>query len=138
MTKEVAEKIVRGITDKIECNTVDIDDWAEFWGFTREEYEEFLDMAVEAIEQEPQTFEWCTDCREYDQKKHCCHRWSKVIRSTVEEIKQPKTGHWIHLKHNKGKCSECHDVVLIAQMYGNANYCPNCGARMVEPQESEG
>lgn len=52
MTREVAEKIVRGITDKIECNTVDIDDWAEFWGFTREEYEEFLDMAIKALEQE--------------------------------------------------------------------------------------
>lgn len=59
----------------------------------------------------------------------------------VEEITkalEPKVGHWIHLKHNKGKCSECHDVVLIAQMYGNANYCPNCGAIMIEPQESEG
>ena len=51
MTKEVAEKIARGIKDKIECNTVDIDDWAEFWGFTREEYEEFLDMAIKALEQ---------------------------------------------------------------------------------------
>ena len=51
MTKEVAKKIVRGITDKIECNTVDIDDWAEFWGFTREEYEEFLDVAIKALEQ---------------------------------------------------------------------------------------
>lgn len=49
MTKEVAEKIVRGITDKIECNTVDIDDWAKFWGFTREEYEEFLDMSIKGI-----------------------------------------------------------------------------------------
>lgn len=53
MTKKVAEKIVRGITDKIECNTADIDDWAEFWGFTRDEYEEFLDMAIKALEQEP-------------------------------------------------------------------------------------
>lgn len=52
MTNEVAEKIVRGIEDKIECNTVDIDAWAEFWGFTREEYEEFLDIAVKALEQE--------------------------------------------------------------------------------------
>ena len=50
VTREVAEKIVRGITDKIECNTTDIDDWAEFWGFTREEYEEFLDMAIKALE----------------------------------------------------------------------------------------
>ena len=38
--------------------------------------------------QEPQTFKWCTDCREYDQEKHCCHRWSKAIRDTVEEMKQ--------------------------------------------------
>ena len=37
---------------------------------------------------EPQIFKWCTDCREYDQEKHCCHRWSKVIRDTVEEMKQ--------------------------------------------------
>lgn len=43
---------------------------------------------LKALEQEPQTFEWCTNCREYDQEKHCCHRWSKVIRDTVEEMKQ--------------------------------------------------
>lgn len=43
--------------------------------------------------QEPQSFKWCTDCREYDQEKHCCHRYSKVIRDTVAEIGQePKTG----------------------------------------------
>ena len=41
-----------------------------------------------ALEQEPQTFKWCRDCREYDQENHCCHRWSKVIRNTVEEMKQ--------------------------------------------------
>ena len=40
------------------------------------------------LEQEPQTFEWCTDCKEYDQEKHCCHRWSKAIRDTVEELKE--------------------------------------------------
>lgn len=51
MTRKKAEKIVRGITDKIECNTADIDDWAGFWGFTREEYEEFLDTAIKASEQ---------------------------------------------------------------------------------------
>ena len=62
MTKEVAEKIVRGITDKIECNTVDIDDWAEFWGFTREEYEEFLDMAVKALEQQDKIAQIIDDC----------------------------------------------------------------------------
>ena len=38
--------------------------------------------------QEPQSFKWCTSCREYDQEKHCCHRWSKVIRNTGDEMKQ--------------------------------------------------
>ena len=42
----------------------------------------------EPLEQEPQTFKWCETCKEYDQEKHCCHRWSKAIRDTVEEMKQ--------------------------------------------------
>ena len=35
---------------------------------------------------EEESFEWCTDCKEYDQEAHCCHRWSKMIRKTVEEM----------------------------------------------------
>ena len=31
--------------------------------------------------------EWCTDCKEYDQERHCCPRFNRVIRRTVEEIK---------------------------------------------------
>lgn len=64
-----------------------------------------------------------------------------------EEEQEPKTGHWIRLYEQKEddlvvdniphcKCSECgteydpHSSQLI-------KYCPNCGARMVDPQESE-
>lgn len=36
---------------------------------------------------EQEEFEWCTDCKEYDPEKHCCHRFAKVIRRTVEEMK---------------------------------------------------
>ena len=43
-------------------------------------------MQAPTIE-DPEVFEWCTDCKEYDQKKHCCHRWTKSIRNTIEEIK---------------------------------------------------
>ena len=52
---------------------------------------------IEAIEELPsaepelEEHEWCHDCKEYDQEKHCCHRWTKVIRNTVEEI---KTKYW--------------------------------------------
>ena len=89
--------------------------------------------------QEPKTFKWCTDCKEYDQEKHCCHRWSKVIRDTVEEMKQeqePRKGHWITRPHVYGVtyCSECDFELKI----DNTNYCPNCGAKMVEPRENDG
>ena len=30
-------------------------------------------------------FEWCTDCKEYDHNKHCCPRWTKVIRTTLND-----------------------------------------------------
>jgi hypothetical protein len=30
-------------------------------------------------------FEWCHGCKEHDTKKHCCHRWSKVIRNTLND-----------------------------------------------------
>lgn len=46
LREELTKNIVRGITDKIEATT-DIDDWAEFWGFTRDDYEEFLDKTLE-------------------------------------------------------------------------------------------
>lgn len=79
--------------------------------------------------QEQQTFKWCTDCKEYDQEKHCCHRWSKVIRDTVEEMKQePRKGHWLRRPHVYGVtyCSICDFELKI----DNTNYCPNCGAKM--------
>ncbi len=34
-----------------------------------------------------ESFEWCTDCKEYDTENHCCHRFTKVIRDAVAELK---------------------------------------------------
>ena len=51
-------------------------------------YDLLADVQEVEEEQEPQSFEWCDTCKEYDQEKHCCHRWTKVIRDTVEEMKQ--------------------------------------------------
>ena len=56
---------------------------------------------------------------------------------------KPKTGHWILLDEcsNSGYyCSECHKKV-VKEGWSNTvkkiKFCPNCGCRMVEPQESE-
>lgn len=48
-------------------------------------------------------FEWCTDCKEYDQEKHCCHRWTKVIRQTIAEVKQQYALEHPEVVH----CNEC-------------------------------
>ena len=50
-----------------------------------------IDMAIEAIEtvqKHEETFEWCHDCKEYDQENHCCYRWSKVIKQTGLEMEK--------------------------------------------------
>jgi predicted Zn-ribbon and HTH transcriptional regulator len=60
----------------------------------------------------------------------------------IDEIKkvitpQPKTGEWIFVDkaHEHAHCSEC-DYGDVDLMNGRPhNYCPNCGAKMVEPQE---
>ena len=66
-----------------------------------------------------------------------------ACRGAIELLKQePKTGHWIMTgDYYTGaygtidyvECSCCHEDSLE-----EGNYCPNCGAKMVEPQESEG
>lgn len=82
------------------------------------------------------TSEWCHDCSEYNQDKHCCPRYNKVIRNTVEEIKEPKIGHWIRVTDKAGhlvwECDKCG-----WQQRFNTNFCPDCGRVMIEPQKSE-
>lgn len=55
----------------------------------------------------------------------------KKISITPQE---PKTGHWIwnNSLFNSWTCSECG-----LDNDKETDYCPNCGAKMVEPQESE-
>lgn len=91
------------------------------------------------------TSEWCHDCKEYDQNKHCCPRLNRVIRNAVEEAKKTKVGHWVKtLKEVMGEgymwyCDKCERQVYqdSSRPYPSEKYCPNCGAKMIEPQESE-
>lgn len=55
----------------------------------------------------------------------------KAINELPPVTPQPKTGYWISHHHGcEYECSECHD-----KQRAKSKYCPNCGARMVEPQE---
>ena len=50
---------------------------------------EAVDTAISALKKQEQAEnEWCPDCAEYDKENHCCHRFTKVIRQTVEECKR--------------------------------------------------
>ena len=81
---------------------------------------------------------------------------TKIPITVFEQLisQEPKTGHWIEENINewsrKVYCSECgcpppfehvsNGDVYSASGHGEINktkYCPNCGAKMVEPQESE-
>ena len=55
-----------------------------------EEWQEFVGL-LEArgwtLDTAPRKDEWCHNCKEYDQQKHYCPRFCRVIRETVEELK---------------------------------------------------
>lgn len=63
---------------------------------------------------------------------------------------EPKTGHWsrktkvdaydiagVKTWGIKCQCDRCDFTTIVVEDFGYYKYCPNCGCRMVEPQESE-
>lgn len=90
--------------------------------------------------------EWCNTCKEYDQEKHCCPRWNRVIRTTLQDAQ--RTGRWIdgkvkHIKNgelrNVRECSECGSSYFVYDYYNSVDeipkFCPNCGADMRGEQD---
>lgn len=68
----------------------------------------------------------------------------KVINELPSVNSQPKTGHWIEEDMFDGdvayRCSECNELFWIESgtpKDNEFNFCPKCGKRWVEPQESE-
>ena len=81
---------------------------------------------------EPELDEWCTNCSEYDSEKHCCPRWSRVIRNTLKDAQpERKRGKWITLwdvadfnTSTSAKCSVCGRTSWRPV----GNFCKWCGA----------
>lgn len=77
--------------------------------------------------------EWCTDCKEYDQEKHCCPRFNRVIRTTLQEVQgERKKGKWVPKADQRYYCSRCDEVAPKGIRW---NFCPNCGAEMEDTDE---
>ena len=61
----------------------------------------------------------------------------KHLRNMSSETSIRPKGHWINIDVTHSQCDKCSAVFEIASANGEANFCPNCGAKMVEPQERE-
>ena len=100
---------------------------------TREERENALHCLKVMIDEEV-----CEECNLYGTTgtDHC---EADCVRVAIKALEQePKTGHWIYICNSEVnglkivKCSEC-----SKRTYGSGKYCPNCGTKMIKPQESE-
>lgn len=110
---------------------------------------EAVEMAIKALEQEP--------CEDAVSRKEVLNQifystdntgdvvLGSALLERIERLpsvtpQEPKTGHWKRISIDKYvqhamayyKCSVCGKDSI-----GNHNYCPNCGAKMLEPHESE-
>ena len=56
-----------------------------------------------------------------------------ALEMAIEALEERKTGKWIYLNSNSFKCSLCGNFLNFNGVNagrGDANYCPNCGAKM--------
>ena len=65
------------------------------------------------------------------------HWYKPDIAKALEELPsaqpKPKTGHWIY-DGDQIICNRCFKAFGFISLKLTLNYCPNCGAKMIEPQ----
>lgn len=89
-----------------------------------------------------QLADWLKDYKRLLEHEPCEDATLKDIFCMGCEYKEqePKTGHWKRISMDKYsehakywyRCDRCGKDNL-----GNTDWCPNCGAKMIDPQESE-
>lgn len=148
MTREQAKREIDSLDFYLQNHT---DDYGE-------ESHTAMMMAIEALEQQT-----CEDavsreavldamyalCDTGETLKENPWRDNPYIDAVVETIERipsvnpQRTGHWIQTQEKDDaepfilwECSECHKE-FRSVVHKVSNYCPSCGCRIVEPQESE-
>ena len=76
-------------------------------------------IIMELPSAQPDLDEWCTDCSEYDQERHCCPRFNRVIREALKEA-QPEVIHCRDCRYeNMGECEHKFGLLVANE----ENYC---------------
>lgn len=91
-------------------------------------------LAIEALKTKP-----CEDCISRQTVLDIVNnplniRLDEIIKKLPPVTPKSKTAHWIHFA-NSDDCSGC--GWSIGKYISPSDYCPKCGARMIEPAESE-
>lgn len=81
--------------------------------------------------------EVCEECKNFPKCDH--FQADSLMEKLIEALEQEqKIGHWILTDDDIFVyCSECEDSYYKRPIDASWHYCPNCGAKMVEPMESE-
>lgn len=108
--------------------------------------EEDIEQAIESLEQEP-----CEDAISRQALIEKATSWNKHFTDSERCVSltdiqnappvnpEPKTGHWINPTTMQCMKEQVFYYCSVCGKYADANkFCPNCGAKMVELQESEG
>lgn len=114
---------------------------------------EMLGIILEALEQEPcedaVSRETVEDIRKallvwannFMSTETINNIFDRILERAEQEVEpEPNTGDWREADTNQYACSHCNycfSIVSEDNAIEEYKYCPNCGARMFEPQESE-
>ena len=87
---------------------------------------------------EYKTDEWCTDCKEYDQEKHCCPRWNRVIRNTLKDAQSEQR--WVPCSERLPRDSSEKIVTFTSGYVSTASFVLRekiyCGRMLVSTREN--
>lgn len=72
--------------------------------------------------------------------RYACEDVPNIMAIPAADVRPVVRGKWLPTKDdNKKRCSNCDVITLIAQYpFGEANFCPNCGADMRQEKEGDG
>jgi hypothetical protein len=146
-------KKVSDLLSMIEVNDYKLDTHTH-WGSFDNDMKEALKFAIEALKKVDKLQTICDKVKSGNPEEikdlNFAETFVGLLNMVVNEpsvTPKEKTGHWINAKvgklfpSNDFKCSECGNILDFDGVNcgrGDANYCPNCGCHMIEPQESEG